>query len=136
MFFSDLKDNPYKLINVIFAIIILAIFIYSASFSPEKTKYPIPSESKWLLNQDSLSTGLSRSFSSIIRFNYADAGKYNPLGFQIFMFFVIQFFLRIFFLFAVGNLKDLGLNIVISIDSIISGSLFILFFMPFFKDLV
>lgn len=135
MFLSDLIDNPNKMINVIFASIILAIFIYSAIFSPDKSNYPFQSESRLFLDQDSQSTGLSRSFSSIVRLNFADARKYNPLGIQIFIFFIIQFFLRIFFLLAYGSLKDLGLNIVITIDCIISGSLFILFFMPFFREL-
>jgi len=133
--FSDLKDNPYKMINVIFASIILAIFIYSAIFSPDKSNYLFQSESRLFLDQDTLSTGLSRSFSSIVRFNFTDARKYNAFGIQIFMFFIIQLFLRIFFLLAYSSLKDLGLNIVITIDSIISGSLFILFFMPFLKEL-
>ena len=135
MFLSDLIDNPYKMINVIFASIILAIFIYSAIFSPDKSNYPFQSESRQFLDQDSQSTGLSRSFSSIVRFNFADARKYNAFGIQIFMFFIIQLFLRIFFLLTYARLKNLGMNIVITIDSIISGSLFILFFMPFLREL-
>jgi hypothetical protein len=134
--FSDLQTNPYKLINVIFASIILAIFIYSAIFSPDKSNYPIQSESGLFSDQDSMSKGLSRSFSSIVRFKYSDARSYNQYGIQVFVFFLIQLFMRIFFLFSYDKYEDLGHKNIVIIDSMISGGLFLMFFMPFFRQLI
>ena len=136
MFFSDLKQNPFKLINIIFASIILAIFIYSVVNSPESSHYPISSQSKLLYNETSLSTGLSRSFSSIVRLNFEEAKKYNVYGLQIFTIFLIQFFMRVFFILGDDSLKKLGSNNLVTLDALISGGLFILFFMPFLKDLM
>ena len=135
MSFSDLKSNPYKLINIILAGIILLIIIYSIIYSPEKSNHLIPSNSKTILNEESRSTGLSHSFSSIVRFNFEEAREYNEYGLQVFTFFVIQLFMRIFFLFSYDSILEFGHKRIILLDSIISISLFIFFFMPFFEEL-
>lgn len=136
MFFSDLKGNPYKLINVIFGGIILAVFLYSAIFSPVKANHPIPSESKIFWNQESQSTGLSRSFSYIVRLNFTEARNYNQYGIQLFSFFLIQLFMRSFFFLGNSKWEDLGSKKIIFIDAIVSVSLFAFFFMPFLKELM
>ncbi len=120
MLFSDLKTTPYKLINLIFAGIILLIFIYSAVFKPEKSNHSIPSESKLFWKHDSQSTGLSRSFSSIIRLNFSEARSYNQYGIQLFIFFLIQFAMRVFFIVIFGRFKYMERNRIIIIDSIVS----------------
>lgn len=136
MMFSELKGDAYRIVNLILAGIILLIFVYSAIWSPSKADHPIPSESEIFWKQESKSTGLSRSFSSIVRLNFNDAGNYNQYGLQLFTFFLIQLFLRLFFLFSYNKYEDLGQKNIVIIDSVISGGLFILFFMPFLSDLI
>lgn len=133
--FSELKKNPYKIINATLTGVILLILIYSALFSPTKSNHPIPSSGSFFSEQTSLSTGLSRSFSSIIRLKFRQAKEFNPYGIQLFVFFLIQLFLRVIFLFSSDKLADFGYQKIILIDSILSGSLFVFFFLPFFKEL-
>lgn len=82
----------YKVFNIIFASIFGIIFLYSGVFSAEKNNHPIPSSCKI---KPCASTGLSRSFSEIIRFNFAKAKEFNKTGIYIFSFFLIQFFMRL-----------------------------------------
>ena len=93
------SQNPaeynYKIINSILAGIILCIFLYSALFSTDGVNHPIPSFYTQLTGSDSPSTGLSRSFSAIIRGDIDLGHQFNPFGLQIFLFFVIQFCYRL-----------------------------------------
>lgn len=88
-------ENNYKIINYLLAGVILCIFIYSGLFSPEGGKYLVPSFYTQLTGEISPSTGLSRSFSAIVRGDLQLAKVYNPIGLQIFLFFLLQFIFRI-----------------------------------------
>ena len=83
--------KQYITINAIFAFFIIIIFLYSLVFSPESLNYPIHSQA----SNTSVSTGLSRAFSEIVRFNFAEAKVLNKYSLSIFLFFFIQLFLRI-----------------------------------------
>jgi len=85
----------YKTVNLLLAGIILCIFIYSGLFTPEGSKHPIPSIYSQITGNTSPSTGLSRSFSAIVRGNIQLAKSFNPFGLQIFLFFSIQLVFRI-----------------------------------------
>lgn len=89
------KQN-YKIINLSLAGIILFIFIYSCLFSPQESKHPIPSFYTQITKAKSPSTGLSRSFSAIVRGDLPLAKTFNPYGVQIFLFFTFQFVFRVF----------------------------------------
>jgi hypothetical protein len=89
----QLRQN-YKIINLSIAGIVLCIFIYSGLFSPQESKYPIPSFYTKLTGESSPSTGLSRSFSALIRGNIQEAENYNSAGLPIFLFFSIQLIFR------------------------------------------
>ena len=122
--FSPLKSEPYHIINLSFAGIILMIFIYSGIFSAEKNNYPIKSACEILTGQPCSSTGLSRSFSEIVRFKFESARSYHPNGIKVFSFFLIQFFLRFLIsgmLYYMNNKK----TTIIALDAIISVSLYI-----------
>jgi len=121
LFFS----KSYILINFFFAVIILMIFVYSAIFSAQKNNHPIPS---FCPHEPCASTGLSRSFSEIIRLNFDSAKKFNINGIRIFLFFLIQLFLRV--MFSLLYYKS-SKNKVILIDSIVSLSLFFITFKNF-----
>ncbi|MDM8159226.1 hypothetical protein QUH73_05260 [Labilibaculum sp. K2S] len=90
-----LAKQNYKIINLSLAGIILCIFIYSALFSPKECNHPIPSFYTQITNQISPSTGLSRSFSAIVRGDIPLAKTFNPYGLHIFLFFAFQFVFRV-----------------------------------------
>ena len=86
---------PYPLTNLIFAGIILGIMVYSGVFSSDKNNHPIPSFYELANDKPSPSRGLSRSFSEIMRGRFDGAREYNEHGLRIFLFFFLQFFMRL-----------------------------------------
>jgi predicted transcriptional regulator len=132
---GKLKLSPYQCVNILLAVFILLIFIYSAVFSAERSNHPVPSSYKIITGQESSSTGLSRSFSSIVRFQFKKANEYNPWGIRIFLFFLIQLFLRIFFTISYSSLLvKVGIRISVMLDCIISGVMLMVFFEPFWRE--
>lgn len=123
------KYNPYTLLNIIFIVIIVMILLYSGIFSTEKSGYPVPSVYTELTGHESVSTGLSHSFSEIIRLNFRKAHEYNPYGIRIFLFFIVQLFLRInFLMIARRRVYDVSL---ITLDIVLSAGTFLIAFWPF-----
>jgi hypothetical protein len=98
------------------------------------TSYPIPSGSQVVTGTDSPSTGLSRSFSAIVRFNFTEARSYNPYGIRIFLFFLIQLFMRAAGIVLAGKVIQRCRIIIIS-DIMLSIILFFICFWPFIKVL-
>ena len=122
-------EHNYKIVNNILAGIILCIFIYSALFSPEGGKHPVPSFYTQLTGYESPSTGLSRSFSAIVRGDFDLANNFNPIGLQIFLFFAIQFCFRITSTFLI-KVPNSYLKSYITADILISIFGFYLAFRP------
>jgi len=125
-----LKQNKYKepyiLINLIFAGIIILIFIYSGIFS-ESNEHPIKCVHFEKTGIPCETCGLSRSFSEIVRFDFESAKDFNRNGIPLFLFFLFQLILRL--LFSLIFIKNLikRRNLII-IDSIVSIALFIITF--------
>jgi hypothetical protein len=130
---NSIKD--YRNINLILASIIAGIFIYSAVFSYEKANHPIPSFHTQLTGEETLSTGLSRSFSAIVRLEFDIAHQFNPYGLRIFLFFLIQFFLRFFVIWLLLK-STLKFNHIVLGDSIVSVILLLIHFEPFIRETV
>jgi Flp pilus assembly protein TadB len=128
---SKAGKYPYRVLNWIFLSVLILILAYSALFSPEKKNHPIPSGSRFFSNAAVPSTGLSRSFSAIMRFRFYDARQYNPHGIRVFLFFFIQIFMRIAALVFVSRLRYRSLKPLIYIDAVISVALFVACFWPF-----
>lgn len=116
--------EPYYIINISFAGIIMLIFIYSGIFSAEKNNHPIPSNCAQIEGHPCKSEGLSRSFSEIVRFRFESAKSYNKYGLRIFSFFFIQFSLRIV-VSLVFYYQIIKQNRLIILDSIISAGLYL-----------
>jgi len=93
-FFSGAAGS-YKLINYIFAGIIVCIFIYSGIFSPLSNNYPVQCVHERLSGVPCPSCGISHSFSYIVRGNIKEALEWNAYGPRVFLFFLFQLFLRI-----------------------------------------
>ncbi|HAF30170.1 MAG TPA: hypothetical protein DCG75_14105 [Bacteroidales bacterium] len=119
---SILKE-PYHIINLSFAGIIMLIFIYSGIFCAEKDNHPIKSACANIDGHPCKSEGLSRSFSEIVRFNLESAKSYNKYGLQIFSFFLIQLLMRFATSYVLYKKAILKSNLII-IDSVISACLY------------
>jgi hypothetical protein len=114
----------------IFAVIIVGIIAYSYYYGQPGRDYPIHSASKIFTGADSVSTGLSRSFSAIVRLNFDSARAFNPHGTRIFLFFFIQLFMRLSGLFLMPLFTPIQRSRIITADIIISIVLFVVFFLP------
>jgi hypothetical protein len=128
---SKAGRDPYRVLNRIFLSVLILILGYSALFSPEKKNHPIPSGSRFFSASPVPSTGLSRSFSAIMRFRLKDARQYNPQGIRLFLFFFIQIFLRIAALVLVSRLPEPSIKTLYYTDALVSAALFIFCFWPF-----
>ncbi|MBN2348396.1 MAG: hypothetical protein JXJ22_06140 [Bacteroidales bacterium] len=124
--------RPYPIVNFIFTGIILLIFIYSGIFSAEKGNHPIPSMYKEISGNKTISTGLSRAFSSIVTGKSELAKEYNPYSIRIFLFFAVQLVLRILFVIMENKLLWSRKILIIS-DIFISVLLFLYCFWPFIQ---
>lgn len=107
------------------------IFIYSGLFSAEKDNHPIPSFYEEFTGETSASSGLSRSFSEIVRGKFKSAREYNPNGIPVFLFFFAQFFQRLVVSLIIHK-KALNINRIVIFDTVSS----ILLFLYCFKDLI
>lgn len=124
------RRNPYLKVNLGLATIILGIFVYSGVFSANRNNHPIPSFYEKATGKQSPGSGLSRSFSEIVRGRLESSRQYNPYGLRIFSFFAIQFLLRAATTYPV--IKYPGQQgITACIDGFISTVLFIWCFYPF-----
>ena len=129
------RDNPYLIINIFFAGVILLIMAYSGFFSPDKNNYPVICLHEKLTGEPCFSCGLSHSFSLIVRGRIDESYKWNIYGMRVFLFFVSQLILRvafsIFYLRYPATRKQL-----ILIDCIGSGLIFLISFWPFIVNIV
>jgi hypothetical protein len=125
-----LGNEPYLIINLIFAGIIVLIIIYSYIFSPGKDNYPVICLHEKLTGQPCFSCGLSHSFSLIVRGRIDESFKWNVYGMRVFLFFVSQLILRVAFsIFYIKNTNTRKQLIIV--DCIGSGLIFLLAFWPF-----
>ena len=128
-------NEPYLIINIIFAGVILLIFLYSGFFSPDKDSYPVVCIHEKLTGEPCVSCGLSHSFSLIVRGRIEEAYKWNHYGMRIFLFFALQLLMRaafsIFYLKYADTRKQL-----ILVDCIGSGIIFLVAFWPFIVRIV
>ena len=102
----------------------MLVFIYSGIFSVEKNNHPIKSACEVMTGEPCASTGLSRSFSEIVRFKFESAKSYNKYGLRIFAFFLVQFFLRVLFSWLIYKIRIPKTPIII-FDSVFSTLLYI-----------
>ncbi len=122
--------DPYLVINLALASVILLVFIYSGIFSPGKNNYPVVCIHEKVTGQPCISCGLSHSFSLLLRGRIAEARAWNSHGPRIFIFFAAQLVMRI--LFSAFRVKYLATGKKLIIYDIVGSTvLFLVAFSPF-----
>lgn len=130
-----LRDEPYLILNLIFAVVIILIIAYSGIFSPDKNNFPVVCIHEKITGKPCFSCGLSHSFSLIVRGRIGEAYKWNIYGMRVFLFFILQLILRVAFSFYYIRYPGTRLQLIIA-DSTGSGMLFIITFWPFLVYIV
>ena len=125
-----LKNEPYLVINIVFAGVILLIMAYSGIFSPEKGNYPVVCIHEKITGEPCVSCGLSHSFSLIIRGRIDEAYQWNRYGMRVFLFFTGQFLLRIIFSLLYTRYPGTRKQLIL-FDIVGSSVLFLVTFLPF-----
>jgi hypothetical protein len=128
-------NEPYLIINIFFAGVILLVFAYSGFFSPEKDNYPVTCYHEQLTGTPCASCGLSHSFSLIVRGRFDDAYHWNRYGMRIFLFFAAQLVLRAAFSIFYLKYPDTRKQLIIT-DCIGSGIIFLVSFCPFMVSII
>jgi hypothetical protein len=125
-----LRNEPYLIINIFLAGVILLIMIYSGIFSPEKNNYPVVCIHEKLTGEPCVSCGLSHSFSLILRGRIDEAYRWNNYGMRVFIFFVSQLLMRIVFSKIYISHPESRKQLIL-FDIIGSSVIFLITFMPF-----
>lgn len=131
---AGLRDEPYLIINMALAGVVILIFLYSGIFSPEKDNYPVVCIHEKITGEPCASCGLSHSFSLILRGRIEEAYEWNLNGMRIFIFFAAQLVMRALFSFFFLKYPGTGRQLIIY-DIIVSVALFIACFLPFMKSI-
>jgi hypothetical protein len=132
---EGLRNEPYLIINAVFAGIIILIFIYSAVFSPDKNNYPVVCIHEKLTGQPCFSCGLSHSFSLILMGRFDEAFSWNPFGMRVFLFFAAQLLMRIVFPVLWVKHEETRKQLII-LDSAGSLIIFLIAFGPFMESII
>ncbi len=119
--------NAYRIVNLLLALVVLGVFVYSLLYTPGK--HPIPSVFTDITGVETPSKGLSAAFSEVVRGNLSEANSYNAYVLQVFSFFVLQLLLRISLIFV--SEKTNRLKMVVWLDVTFSLALFLYCFWPF-----
>jgi hypothetical protein len=134
-YISGLKLGPYLKINIVFAGVILLIIAYSGIFSPDKNNYPVICIHEKITGLPCFSCGLSHSFSLIVRGRIGEAHQWNIYGLRVFLFFVSQLFMRIWFSVLWVRNRSYAQQII-NYDIAGSVIIFVITFFPFFRQLI
>ena len=131
----SLRNEPYLIINIIFAGVIFMIIAYSGIFSPEKDNYPVTCLHEKVTGEKCFSCGLSHSFSLIVRGKIGEAYQWNIYGMRVFLFFASQLILRVVFSLFYLRYTDTRKQLII-IDSAGSALIFLISFWPFIAHII
>ena len=128
------RNEPYLIINIFLAGVIILIIAYSGIFSFEKDNYPVVCIHEKLTGQPCVSCGLSHSFSLILRGRIKEASEWNIYGLRVFLFFALQLVMRVVFSFLYIKNPDTRRELII-LDITGSILIFLISFWPFITSL-
>ena len=129
------RDEPYLILNIFFAGVIILAIAYSGIFSPDQNNYPVVCIHEKITGEPCFSCGLSHSFSLIVRGRFNEAYQWNIYGMRVFLFFFSQLILRIGYSLSYLKYPNTRKQLII-IDSIGSGVLFLITFWPFLENII
>jgi Protein of unknown function (DUF2752) len=132
---AKLRNEPYLVINIVLAGVILLIMAYSGIFSPEKGNYPVVCIHEKITGEPCVSCGLSHSFSLILRGRIDEAYQWNRYGMRIFLFFAGQFLLRIIFSLLYTRYPSTRKQLIL-FDIVGSSIIFLIAFIPFIVSII
>lgn len=112
----------------------MGVMVYSGLFSPEGGHHPAPCLHEKLTGKPCETCGLSRSFSAIVRCRLQEARQWSPYGTRIFLFFFVQFFLRILVSLLIAR-QLFRMQALLAADIVLSVSLFLYCFLPLIRVL-
>jgi hypothetical protein len=124
--------QPYFLLNIILAGVILLIMGYSLFYSPDEERYPVPCVHEKLTGEPCPSCGLSHAFSLIVRGRIAEAMEWNSHSMRVFIFFALQLVMR-FALAAVALKPANHLRQIAVTDAVVSAVMALTAFWPFLR---
>lgn len=126
---KDVSKSPYLILNFIFGLIILMVFAYAAIFPPEPGRHPVPCLYTFATGENCASCGLSRGFSYLIRGQINAASEVNTHSIPVFLFFVLQFFMRTGFSIA-STKRNIETNKLVTADALLSAVVLLFTFIP------
>jgi hypothetical protein len=110
---------------------------YSAFFSPDQGDYPVMCIHEELTGNQCPSCGTSHAFSLILQGRMNEAAQWNNYALRVFLFFLLQFFMRIFLSLRYMRETDMLLrNSIVTSDVVVTVIMFLLAFMPYLKFIV
>ena len=132
----SLKNNlphPYHTLNLALGLVVLAVFLYTALFVPGQARVFIPCVHSQITGEPCPSCGLTRAFSLMVQGEFNAAREMNPAAIPVFLFFVLQLFLRAgtSLILYTKRIKAKPLAIA---DACLSGLLFLYAILPFITD--
>lgn len=122
------KAPAYVIISLVFFIVIGVGFAYSYFFYPND--HPLDCAVKEATGKDCPSCGFSRAFSNYTHFKFTEGRSFNALSWPVFLFFLLQFFLRGGIVFYFFKTKRQPSSQFILTELIISISFFLFAFLP------
>jgi Protein of unknown function (DUF2752) len=123
-----MNKDPYIVINVTIVILLMIMFGYCFLFSILNDQgLTVPSSCEGMPEIYCRSRGLTRAFAQMTHLNFKKGIAFNSHAYRLFIFFVVQIFLRVAFTFWYLNPR--GKRIVV-IDSVFSGLYFLYAFLP------
>ena len=127
--------KPYLVVNLALAGVIVLVFVYSAVFSPDKSNYPVACVHELMLSEPCPSCGMSHAFSLILKGEFDNALELNSYSVTLFLFFVVQLFLRLIFSVAdrLSAVRPVAAKVVLLTDIVISSVMVIVAFYPMIR---
>ena len=129
------REEPYLILNIFFAGVVLLIIAYSGIFSPDQNNYPVVCIHEKITGEPCFSCGLSHSFSLIVRGRINEAYEWNIYGMRVFLFFISQLILRIVFSLYYLRYTTTRQQLII-VDCLGSGAIFLITFWPFLEYII
>ena len=129
-----LGNEPYLILNIFFAGVIILMIVYSGIFSPDLNNYPVMCIHQRITGEPCFSCGLSHSFSLIVRGRINEAAEWNIYGMRVFLFFISQLIMRIVFTIYYLHYSNTRRQLII-VDSVGSAIIFLITFCPFLENI-